>query len=83
MLEEKMRFKNIDFEIWCHPNSVNDISLHELIKIIVDCFGDTDVKTNSYLSPNSLIFRPLTEKGFKIVERVRKEFENGKKNKTC
>jgi len=83
MIEEKILFKNINFEIWCHPNSINDISSHELIKIIVECYGETDIKTNSYLSPNSLIVRPLTEKGFKIVKCIRKEFENGKKSKTC
>jgi hypothetical protein len=83
MLEGKIRFKNIDFELWCHPKSINDISSNELIKIIIKCFGDTDVKTNPYLSPNSLVFRALTEKGAKIIKCIRKEFENGEKSKTC
>jgi len=83
MIEKKILFKNIDFEFWCHPNSINDISSHELIKIIIKCFGETDIKISPYLSPNSLVLRPLTEKGFKIVKYIRKEFENGKKSKTC
>ena len=83
MLEGKIRFKNIDFELWCHPNSIKDVSSHELIKIIIEHFGEISVKINPYLSPNSLVFRPLTEKGAKIIEFIRKEFENGEKSKTC
>jgi hypothetical protein len=83
MLEGKIHFKNIDLELWCHPDSINDASAHELVKIIVEYFGETSIKTNSYLLPNSLVFRPLTEKGVKIIEFIRKAFENGEKSKTC
>jgi hypothetical protein len=83
MLEGKIHLKNIDLELWCHPNSINDISSHELIKIIVEYFGEIGIKITPYLSPNSLVFRSLTEKGIKIIDCIRKAFEDGKKSKTC
>jgi len=82
MLEEKILFKNVDFELWCHPGSLDTILADALIKIIIKYLGDTAISTNPYLSPNSLLFRPLTEKGVKIVARIRKELEIVEKSKT-